>query len=198
MLNTLKSAAVAIAMGVVAFSAAPAAKALPLITGSFSISGGGSIPAGQTLLTTTELDFNGIVVAGNQGVGDYSSINAGDLGTIVTTFVFDPLGGPINNFLQIDGFSFDLLDVASIFRQHINVPNTPGLDTLTVTSTGTVRHAGFHDTHGLLTITANGTTNGLSVSFSGTGTSPIPEPGTLTLFGAGLVGLSFLRRRRKA
>ncbi|HEY4265271.1 MAG TPA: PEP-CTERM sorting domain-containing protein [Micropepsaceae bacterium] len=33
---------------------------------------------------------------------------------------------------------------------------------------------------------------------TGTGTTSVPEPGTVTLFGAGLAGLGALRRRRRA
>lgn len=194
MFTSLKSAAAAIALAALAFTAAPAVQALPLIHGSFAVVGGASLPTGNNLLTTTELNFNGILMATGDGVWDYSTIHAGDIGTIVTSFVFDPLSGPINNFLSIDGFSFDLTDLVAVDRSH----PAGGLDALTISATGMVRHANFEDTTGIITITANGTSQGLSVSFSGTGRSPIPEPATLALFGTALIGLTLARRRQKA
>ncbi len=194
MFTSLKSAAAAIALAALAFTAAPAVQALPLIHGSFAVVGGASIPTGSNLLTTTELNFNGLLMATGNGVGDYSTIHAGDIGTIVTSFVFDPLPSPVNNFLTIDGFSFDLTDLVAVDRTH----PAGGLDALTISATGVVRHADFEDTTGIITITANGTSQGLSVSFSGTGRSPIPEPATLALFGTALIGLTLARRRQKA
>ena len=48
----------------------------------------------------------------------------------------------------------------------------------------------------IATITAGGTvSNSYSANFTATG---VPEPGTISLFGAGLIGLGLLQRRRRA
>ena len=194
MFNTLKSAAVAMALALAAFTAAPAAQALP-ITGSFSIAGSAQdLPVGTTLLTTNTLNFNSTIIATTQGVGDYSTINQFDTGTIATSLTFDPLPAPIDNFISIDGFTFDLTSIVDVQRTNVS----SHLDTLSITGYVMAHHAGYDPTLGQLTITANSTTGGTSISFSGTGVSPIPEPATLALFGAGLVGLAFVRRRRNA
>jgi hypothetical protein len=88
-------------------------------------------------------------------------------------------------------FSFDLLTV-TVDSQDRNI--------LTLAGTGLFHLTGYENTMGTFYFSANeagsGTPGGATFSFSASeATTSVPEPVSLLLFGAGLIGLSTIRRR---
>ena len=105
---------------------------------------------------------------------------------------------PMPGFLTFNGFT---IDVTSFSGANVwTLTSLPGgVDFLSAAFTGTVKKAGFDDTAFTGAISAQyagGYNSGTIVAWSGNGTaSPVPEPMSFVLMGAGLVGIAALRRR---
>ena len=94
----------------------------------------------------------------------------------------------ITDFYTVDVFSFDLLSL----EVTLNDPNN-----LNLAGIGTIRAAGFDNTEGTWAFTSDHTGGGVFTWSSTTVAASVPEPGTVALLLAGLVGL-FAARRQQA
>lgn len=75
-----------------------------------------------------------------------------------------------------------------------------GLESLSVTGTGTLHLSGFDPTAGFFELTTQGPSGPAEVTFSNTAIAPsgVPEPNSLALLAVGLIGFSALRRWRRS
>ncbi|WP_376087548.1 PEP-CTERM sorting domain-containing protein [Roseomonas sp. CCTCC AB2023176] len=160
-------------------------------TGACTTSPGAGTGTGAFLVTSAN--------SGNLGIG------AGDVGT-VRDIIYNPFTGPVTDFYTVGDLAFDL--TALTFSQ-FNLPSGAGqtISFLSLSGSGLLRRDGFDDTFATFSFT--GQTDGIRTvgqfSFSGAsaalgngpgpGPGPIPEPASLAIFGAGLLGLGFARRR---
>ncbi len=157
-----------------------------LINGGFAYSGGAFVSdADYAAQTVTSIDFtpsSNVFTVENAG-GDFAAYNGVD-GVISNITIDNPFTG-ISPLLTINpDFTFELVT--------INV-NYVGYGIIALSGNGLFNLTGFEETSGSWNMTLN-TIQGYA-SFSG---SAVPEPGTLALFGMGLLGLAFARRNRKA
>jgi hypothetical protein len=156
------------------------------IGGSITFSGDFQPTGGANLGDATGIDFLGDDFDVDGITGDFASagIVVGDIGTI-NDFQFNPLVGPVSPLWAIDIFSFDLSAINIDFQS---------AGALLLSGSGTVMAAGFDDTAGTWSLTANSA--GSIFNFS-SGTT-VAEPASLALIGLGLVGLVVGRRKRAA
>jgi hypothetical protein len=188
-----------VALGVgAAFSLLASAANAAMLDGAFATSQSvgstvAAVDAGNTSTTlglATGLDFT----AGGDGynfqvtgaLGDFLGL-IGQFGTL-TDFQFSPSlsPSPLDPLWAVAGFEF-VADSVTVVLQNDNA--------LVLRAVGTIEDTNgvYDDTPGIWDFTLNQTGQLLSFSFS-TATN-VPEPATLALFGAGLLGLGMLRRR---
>ncbi len=163
----------------VLFGAPLSAMATP-ITGSLAFAGGVLIN-GTDFLNATELSFPD-PVAVTSAVGSFAPL----VGTTVTfnSFMLDFSFVPVIPQWEGGGFSFDLMTLSEVFKS---------ANFLVLKGSGIIHGDGFDDTFGVWNFTANNL--GGTFSFSA-GTAAVPEPGTLMLLGAGLLGIGIIVRRK--
>ena len=158
----------------------------------------GSIDIGAN--STISIDFGANSVAFNPTTNNAEvTFSDGDLGTLLpadtiltyANFTYDPLG--LTNPIWTNGVtSFNLL---SIFE--IEEDNSGSTQALKLFGTGflSTTVAGYEDTPGLWSFTADSTTGGTRFSWSSTAAQKVPDGGTtFALLGASLLGLGGIRR----
>jgi len=172
--------------------------ALALATSAQAAMITGSIDIGAN--STVSINFVANSVAFNPNTNNAEvTYSDGVLGTLLpanttltyANFTYDPLG--LTNPIWTDGVtSFNLL---SIFE--IEEDSTGSTQALKLFGTGilTTTVAGYQDTPGLWSFTADSTTGGTRFSWSSTTSQRVPDGGaTFALLGASLVGLGGIRR----
>lgn len=158
-----------------------------MIEGDLTISGDFTTTGGTgSLDTATGIDFLGDNFQVDGATGSFASvgITAGDTGTI-TDFTFSPDTTPIDPFFSIGGFTFTLQDTTVVAQNSFF---------LILSGYGVFTGNGYEETEGYWNLTAN--QNGSLFNFS-SGTTTVPEPGSLILLGIGLLGLMLHQKRLK-
>jgi hypothetical protein len=160
------------------------------IEGAINFSGDFAPTGGTGLGDATGIDFLGDDFDIDGVTGDFAAaeIAPGDIG-FIQDFQFDPLPAAVDPLWAISGFSFTLNSVDVIWQSGLF---------LMLNGSGYLSGAGFDDTPGTWSLTGNAAGDELFNFSAGSAAIAVPEPGTLALFGLGLVGIGLARRRRTA
>lgn len=193
MRTTLITGSVAVAV-LVGFAAQLQAN---YITGGFSITGSVKLD-GPAFAATQVLSYSGVKVS-DDPTGDFQGIvSKGDVVTMATPWEFV---NALNDFWQVDGFTFDLTQVSNVSRE-----GGPELGAVTVLGFGQVSGHGFTPTSGTFSFRADGRSKTFSFlaksessrieATGGIEPTPVPDGGTtLALLGCGLSLLGAATRK---
>lgn len=167
------------------------------LTGSLKITGSWPSPSGLSFVNNK---FQ--VPLGDPGLGDLSFITDGSIGNIKSISLSS--FAPTTDFYDITvggvTLQFDLLSIDAV-----SLGSAPSGYSLTLTGAGVFDMIGYDQTPVQFSLTTqclktrNGCAATARLSFSATSVAaPVPEPVTLSLFGAGLAGISAMRRKKQS
>lgn len=162
------------------------------ISGNINFSGALNLVGGSSLSSATGIHFDNPALVIDGGTGIYASIpsypSAGLLGATTVTFQdfsYNPIltPSPVSPLWTLiygtNTYDFDLSSIS-------------GVTATSITGTGFLSATGYEDTLGSWILTTQNGTGTLSFS----ATSAVPEPGTMMLFGIGMLGLAVYGKRR--
>jgi hypothetical protein len=173
-----------------------------LISGDVSFNGALKLTGPSTALTVNASNATGIDFSNNYmsfflGSG-YSAMVAGSTtgayatvlegtGVVFKDFTFNPSSVPVIDLWSFTvgatKYNFDLLTV--------NATNVPS-NTLALNGTGMLEITGYDPTPGIWSLTTQDASGVLTFSAA----SAVPEPGTMVLFGMGMLGMAIYGKRR--
>ena len=148
--------------------------------------------SGQSTCNATSCSF-GTVIA-TSGTGSFSSFNFGTPATF-NTLTYSPF---TTQQVYTSTSTAGLTTTFTVTSQASqSTTTTANLTSYNVTDLGFATLTGFDNTPGSFTFTAN-QSGAIQGSFSTTTTvAAVPEPVSMAVLGASLVGLGFIRRRRQ-
>jgi hypothetical protein len=194
-----------VAMVAAAMVAAPKAEAA-FITGGVSITGDAQPSGGSNWGTATGVSFGPgpIIVSGT--TGDFTTEGV-PLGTAVTftNFTFSPSlsPSPVNPLWTFTcsvgtcaGKTFQfVMNTVNVVNQGAGAIGGFTFSFVNLVGTGVLSISGYTPTPGTFSFGGSETNSNFSFSSNYTA-AQVPEPGTMILFGTGLLGLAAVARRR--
>lgn len=175
-------------MGLALLLISTAALAAP-ISGNIDFLGYASYTGGTTPSNATGIHFLGALTTSISNTGDYAGITAS---VNFQDFTFAPSLQPD----PVTLWSFTSSGKTYNFTMDtVTSSVSPDGSSLTLVGTGLLGITGFDSTEGTWIFTTQGSNSILSFS-AVADAAPVPEPGTISLLGAGLVGLGLYGRRK--
>lgn len=193
--TTLLAAAALFAMATTANAAA--------VTGQISLNGYAAASGSTGFSGATGIDFvagpggatgpaDGTLTSFGAGTGSFAALSNcsnGNCGTIKDLLNFS---SAVSSFLTLNSaptVSFDITSFVAVSRD-------AATNTLSLVADGIIHFAGYDDTMGQFTLSAQGNqVNTFSATTLSTGT-PTPEPASLAILGGSLAALGLLRRKK--